>query len=80
MPRRDDKAGYPDDRMVDVHAAEVPLSIRQAVLGLMSEGDALWRCPRKGPAGLLGFGQRKPVIEWWLIGADGDLIEAFWEE
>jgi hypothetical protein len=29
--------------------------------------------------GLLGVGQRDVVIEWWLLDAQGELIEAFWE-
>lgn len=73
-----------DDRPVDVHAAEVPAGIRQAVLARMAPGDTLWRCPRQSaPRGLfsvLGFGRRDLVIEWWLLDADGELIEAFWQE
>ena len=33
-----------------------------------------------GALSLLGVGQRDVVIEWWLIDAQGGLIEAFWEE
>jgi len=25
------------------------------------------------------LGPRDAVIEWWLVDADGELIEAFWE-
>ena len=46
-------------------------------------GDQLWRCPRRSaPRGLfsvLGVGPRDAVIEWWLLDAQGELIEAFWE-
>lgn len=46
-------------------------------------GDQLWRCPRlsapRGALGLLGVGPRDVVIEWWLLDAQGELIEAFWE-
>jgi hypothetical protein len=70
-----------DDRPVDVHAAEVPPGVRQAALALMQPGDQLWRCLRmSAPRGLLGLGARYPVVEWWLVDAKGDLIEAFWEE
>ena len=37
---------------------------------------------RSAPRGLFsafGFGQRGVVIEWWLLDAQGELIEAFWE-
>ena len=73
-----------DDRMVDVHAGEVPERIRQAVLARMQPGDVLWRCPRRsaprGPLGVLGFGRRDLVIEWWLESEEGDLVEVYWEE
>lgn len=73
-----------DDHPVDVHAPEVPEGIRQAVLARMQPGDALWRCPRnsapKGLFGVLGFGRRELVIEWWLLDAKGELMEAYWEE
>ncbi|MFT3780214.1 MAG: hypothetical protein QM772_18455 [Ottowia sp.] len=73
-----------DDRPVDVHSPEVPEGIRQAVLARMRPGDVLWRCPSKsaprGPLAAFGFGRRGVVIEWWLVAADGDLVEAYWEE
>ncbi len=72
------------DRLVDVNAPEVAPALRAKVLRLMQPGDQLWRCPRMGaPRGLFGvfgLGQRQPVIEWWLMSAEGELIEAFWEE
>ena len=72
------------DRPVDVHAAEVPAQVRQAALALMQPGDSLWRCPRlsapRGPLALLGLGQKSTVIEWWLVDADGELVEAFWHD
>ena len=50
----------------------------------MQPGDQLWRCPRRsaprGVLGVLGVGPRDGVIEWWLVDAQGGLIEAFWEE
>ncbi|MCB1977805.1 MAG: hypothetical protein M9919_04045 [Burkholderiaceae bacterium] len=76
--------GVNEDRAVDVHAPEVPASVRQAVLAIAKPGDQLWRCPRRsaprGPLGILGLGPRGVVIEWWLLDAAGALIEAFWEE
>ena len=85
-PRPDtpnDDIGDGEDRPVDVHAPEVPASVRQAVLAIAQPGDQLWRCPRRsaprGPLGILGMGPRGVVIEWWLLDAGGDLIEAFWE-
>jgi hypothetical protein len=33
----------------------------------------------RGQLGILGVGQRDVVIEWWLLDAQGELIEAFWE-
>lgn len=72
------------DRQVSPHDAQVPAAIRQRVLALLQPGDTLWRCPRlsapRGPLGIIGVGRRDVVIEWWLIGADGDLIEAFWQQ
>lgn len=70
-----------DDRTVDVHAAEVPPAVRDAVLARMVPGDTLWRCPRMGaPKGGLGLGRREVLVEWWLIDANGGLIEVFWEK
>jgi hypothetical protein len=72
-----------EDRPVDVHGPEVPPAIRAAALRLMQPGDQLWRCPRlSAPCGLLGvfgIGPRSVVIEWWLLDAQGNLIEAFWQ-
>ena len=69
------------DRLVDVNAPEVAPQLRAAVLQHMQPGDQLWRCPRRGaPRGLFGLGQRQAVIEWWLVSAEGHLIEVFWEE
>ena len=76
--------GDGEDRLVDVHSPEVPPGIRAGVLRLMQPGDQLWRCPRlgapRGLLGVLGVGPRDVVIEWWLMDAQGGLIEAFWEE
>ena len=68
---------------MDVHNPVVPQSIRTRVLAMAQPGDQLWRCPRlsapRGVLGILGVGQRDVVIEWWLLDAQGELIEAFWE-
>ena len=73
-----------EDRQVDPQAPEVPHGIREAVQARLQPGDTFWRCPRssaaQGPLGLFGIGRREVVIEWWLIDADGQLIETFWEE
>ena len=75
--------GDGQDRLVDVHGPEVHPDLRRAVLARMQPGDQLWRCPRlsapRGALGLLGVGPRDVVIEWWLLDAQGELIEAFWE-
>ena len=67
-----------------MHAAEVPEGIRRPVLAAMQPGDTLWRQPAlsgaKGPLAVLGIGRREVPIAWWLIGADGELIDAYWEE
>lgn len=69
-----------EDRPVAVHSDEVPVSVRQAVLRVMADGDTLWRGPRLGGTkGWFGSGKRYLVIEWWLIDSEGELIEAFWE-
>ena len=49
--------GDGEDRLVDENAAEVPPSVRQAVLAIMQPGDQLWCCSRmSGRPGLLGLG------------------------
>ena len=72
-----------EDRQVNPHSPEVPPTIRAKVLAMAQPGDQLWRCPRRSaPRGLfsvLGVGPRDAVIEWWLLDAQGELIEAFWE-
>jgi hypothetical protein len=83
-PATPGETGNGPDRPVDVHAPEVPASVRQAVLAMAQPGDQLWRCPRlsapRGRWALLGVGPRDVVIEWWLLDAQGELIEAFWED
>jgi hypothetical protein len=75
--------GDGEDRLVDPLSPEVPTSIRAKVAAMAQPGDQLWRCPRRGAPrgalGILGGGKRDVVIEWWLLDAQGDLIEAFWE-
>ena len=72
-----------EDRPVNPHSPEGPPTIRAKVLAMAQPGDQLWRCPRRSaPRGLfsvLGVGPRDAVIEWWLLDAQGELIEAFWE-
>ena len=82
-PATPDEIGDGEDRQVNPHSPEVPPAVRARVLAMARPGDQLWRCPRRsGPRGLfsvLGVGRRDAVIEWWLLSADGALIEAFWE-
>ena len=83
IPATPEEVGDGEDRLVDVHNPVVPQSIRTRVLAMAQPGDQLWRCPRRSaPRGLfsvLGVGPRDAVIEWWLLDAQGELIEAFWE-
>ncbi len=83
IPATPEEVGDGEDRLVDVHNHVVPQSIRTRVLAMAQPGDQLWRCPRlsapRGALGLLGVGPRDVVIEWWLLDAQGELIEAFWE-
>ena len=83
IPATPEEVGDSEDRLVDVHNPVVPQSIRTRVLAMAQPGDQLWRCPRlsapRGALGLLGVGPRDVVIEWWLLDAQGELIEAFWE-
>ena len=83
IPATPEEVGDGEDRLVDVPNPVVPQSIRTRVLAMAQPGDQLWRCPRlsapRGALGLLGVGPRDVVIEWWLLDAQGELIEAFWE-
>ena len=83
IPATPEEVGDGEDRLVDVQSPEVPQSIRTRVLAMAQPGDQLWRCPRlsapRGALGLLGVGPRDVVIEWWLLDAQGELIEACWE-
>lgn len=83
IPAIPEEIGNGEDRLMDLHSPEVPASIRARVQAMAQPGDQLWRCPRlsapRGALGLLGVGRRDAVIEWWLLDADGELIEAFWE-
>ena len=83
IPATPEEVGDGEDRLVDVYNPVVPQSIRTRVLAMAQPGDQLWRCPRlsapRGALGLLGVGPRDVVIEWWLLDAQGELIEAFWE-
>ena len=82
-PASPEEIGNGEDRPVNPHSPEVPPAVRAKVLTMAQPGDQLWRCPRRSaPRGLfsvLGVGPRDAVIEWWLLDAQGELIEAFWE-
>lgn len=82
-PATPEEIGDGEDRLVDLHSPEVPAAVRAKVQALAQPGDHLWRSPRRsaprGLLGILGVGQRDVVIEWWLLDAQGELIEAFWE-
>lgn len=84
IPATPQGIGDGEDRPVDMHSPEVPASVRAKVQAIAQPGDQLWRCPRRsaprGLLGVLGVGRRDAVIEWWLLDAQGRLIEAFWEE
>lgn len=84
IPATPEDIGDGEDRLMDLHSPEVPASIRARVQAMAQPGDQLWRCPRRsaphGLLGVLGVGPRDAVIEWWLLDADGELIEALWEE
>ena len=83
IPATPEEVGDGEDRLVDVQSPVVPQSIRTQVLAMAQPGDQLWRCPRlsapRGALGLLGVGPRGVVVVWWLLDAQGELIEAFWE-
>lgn len=83
-PATPSEIGDGEDRPVDLHSPEVPPSIRAKAQALAQPGDQLWRCPRlsapRGLLGVFGVGPRDAVIEWWLLDAQGGLVEAFWED
>lgn len=83
IPATPEEVGDGEDRQIDVNSPEVPPAIRTKVLTMAQPGDQLWRCPRlsapRGTLGILGVGLRDVVIEWWLLDAQGELIEAIWE-
>ena len=72
-----------EDRPVALDDPELPSGVRAAVLQDAQPGDVLWRCVRQGaptgPLAVLGWGHRPLVVEWWLMSAEGDLIEAYWQ-
>lgn len=69
-----------EDRRVELGDPEVPANVRAAVLQHWQPGDSLWRCPSLAGRKPWFSARRKVVIEWWLLDASGQLIEAFWEE
>ncbi|QEA12694.1 hypothetical protein [Comamonas flocculans] len=83
-PATPSEIGDGEDHQVDVHDPQVPPALRRDVLAMMQPGDTLWRCPRlgarRGGFGFFGTARQDVVIEWWLLDAQGELIEAFWEE
>lgn len=60
------------DRLVSLGDPDLPASIREAAAPRMAPGFTPWCCPRSGARG-------RPVVEWWLLDAQGGLVEAFWE-
>ena len=83
-PATHQEIGDGEDRLVDINSPEIPPGIRAKAQAMAQPGDQLWRCPRlaapRGLLGIVGVGPRDVVIEWWLLDAKGELIEAFWEE
>lgn len=59
---------WPEDSPIPLDHPLVPEPIRQAMLGLWQPGDSLHRV------------ETDTVLEWWLLDAEGELIEAFWLE
>lgn len=59
------------DQLVSLDDPDLPASIRAAAAARMAPGFTLWRCPRSA--------RGKPVVEWWLFDAEGELVEALWE-
>lgn len=86
-PATPQEIGDGEDRLMDPHSPEVPPAVRTTVLTtvltMAQPGDQLWRCPRQSAPrrllGVLGVGLRDAVIEWWLLDAQVELIEAFLE-
>ncbi len=73
-----------EDRLVALDDPALPPEVREKVQRDARPGDVLWRCVRQGaptgPLAVLGWGHRPRVVEWWLMSAEGDLIEAYWLE
>ncbi len=73
-----------EDRPVALDDPALPPEVREQVQRDAQPGDTLWRCVREGaptgPLAVLGWGLRPLVVEWWLMSAEGDLIEAYWLE
>ena len=59
---------WPEDKPVPLDSPLIPPSILQAVNGVLQPGDALFRVPGA------------TAVEWWLIDADGNLVDSFWLE
>jgi len=69
-----------EDRCFDPSDPQVPANVRAAVMRRWQPGDSLWRCPRLGRRKSWFSSERKVVIEWWLLDANGELIDAFWQK
>jgi hypothetical protein len=73
-----------EDRRVALDDPEIPPSIRAMVQADAQPGDTLWRCVRlggrSGPLAWFTSGERPLVLEWWLLDAEGDLVEGYWLE
>ena len=61
---------WPEDVPLPIDHSLVPESIRQAAIEMMEPGAKLHRVPVDSAIG----------FEYWLIAADGELIESFWLE
>lgn len=68
MSNKDD---WPEDKPIPLDHPLAPELIRKSVIEMMEPGAKLYRAPVDGtPEG----------YEYWLIDADGELIESFWLE
>jgi len=68
-----------EDRCFDPSDPQVPANVRAAVMQRWQPGESLWRCPRLARRKSWFSSERKVVIEWWLLDANGELIGAFWQ-
>jgi hypothetical protein len=69
-----------EDRRVDPDDPQLPANVHAAVMRRWQPGDSLWRYPRLGRRKSWFSTERKIVIEWWLLDANGEVIDAFWQK